>query len=146
MQTDFCAVRRQGGEVLETLSDQKAAARVVVGIFPEMATSPFEHVVALALNSRHHLLAAWLVSRGTTTAGVVVPADVFRPAILIAASSVIVAHNHPSGDPEPSTDDLRLTRQLVQAGQFLAMPLLDHIIVTSDPARMTSLRAAGALQ
>ena len=69
------------------------------------------------------------VSIGTATMSLVHPREVFRPAIRCSASAVIVVHNHPSGDPEPSSEDLAVTRRLDAAGSLLGIALLDHVVV-----------------
>jgi DNA repair protein RadC len=88
-----------------------------------------EHMAVLALDARRRVLAAQLVSQGTLTQALAHPREVFRAAIKLGAAAIVVGHNHPSGDPSPSPDDDRLTRQLRQAAEVLAIPLLDHVIV-----------------
>lgn len=88
-----------------------------------------EIFVLLPLDARNHVLADVVVSRGTLSSCPVHPREVFRAAILQAAASLILAHNHPSGGVEPSNDDLALTRRLVRAGTLIGIPVLDHIIV-----------------
>jgi DNA repair protein RadC len=83
------------------------------------------------------------VSEGTVDASLVHPREVFRECVRVSAASVIVAHNHPSGDPTPSAEDLRVTRQLIAAGKVLGIPVLDHIILGSEavmPPGYVSLR------
>jgi DNA repair protein RadC len=89
-----------------------------------------EHFYIIALNSRNHSIAE--VSVGSLDASVVHPREVFAEAIKNKASSVIFAHNHPSGDPEPSEDDLVTTKQLTEAGKILGIEVVDHIIVTKN--------------
>jgi DNA repair protein RadC len=91
----------------------------------------------LALDGRHALLARFEVSRGTLTTSLVHPREVFRPAIARGAAAVIAVHNHPSGDPEPSAEDLAVTRRL--AGRLLGIPLLDHVVLGAG--RFVSLQA-----
>lgn len=88
-----------------------------------------EHFHALYLDTRRHLIAAETISVGTLDSSLVHPREVFRPALLHAASAVLVAHNHPSGDPEPSAEDLALTRRLDKAASLLGLALLDHLVV-----------------
>ncbi|MEW6279341.1 MAG: DNA repair protein RadC [Candidatus Eremiobacterota bacterium] len=95
----------------------------------DMAELPKEHFRALYLDSRRRLMAAETVSVGTLTASLVHPREVFQPAIARSAAAVVVAHNHPSGDPEPSFEDLALTRRLRQSGEILGIDLLDHLVV-----------------
>lgn len=102
-----------------------------------------EEFRVLALSGRRELLREVLVSRGVLNGALVHPREVFRPAIVEAAAGIIVVHNHPSGDPTPSPEDLAITRQLAGCGQLLGIPLLDHLIVGAD--RWVSLKAQGAL-
>ena len=87
-----------------------------------------EHFYIIALNSRNYSIAE--VSVGSLNASVVHPREVFSEAIKNKAASVVFAHNHPSGDPEPSEDDLLLTKKLVESGKILGIEVSDHIIVT----------------
>jgi DNA repair protein RadC len=88
-----------------------------------------EHFTALFLNARNAPLGWREISRGSVSASIVHPRECFLPAISLAASSVILAHNHPSGDPSPSKDDIELTRRLVKAGELLGIEVLDHLII-----------------
>lgn len=88
-----------------------------------------ENFVVLYLNSRNELLTKKTISIGTLNANIVHPREVFEPAISGFAASVTFAHNHPSGDPEPSEDDKKITKQLVEAGKILGVEVLDHIII-----------------
>jgi DNA repair protein RadC len=89
-----------------------------------------EHFYIIALNSRNYSIAE--VSVGSLNASIVHPREVFAEAIKSKAASVIFAHNHPSGDPEPSEDDLLLTKKLVESGKILGIEVIDHIIVAKD--------------
>jgi len=89
----------------------------------------FESFVVLTLDGKHRLRRLVPVSTGTLQTSLVHPREVFRPAIREAAAALIVAHNHPSGDPEPSAEDLEVTRRLRQAGELVGIPLLDHVVV-----------------
>jgi DNA repair protein RadC len=89
-----------------------------------------EHFYIIALNSRGHSIAE--VSIGSLNASIVHPREVFAEAIKNKAASVVFAHNHPSGDPEPSEDDLLLTKKLVESGKILGIEVFDHIIVAKE--------------
>lgn len=91
-----------------------------------------EHFVALYLNARNELLSRATISVGTVNASIVHPRDVFAPALEQNASSVIVIHNHPSGDTAPSQEDREVTSRLTEAGKLLGITLLRHLIVTND--------------
>jgi DNA repair protein RadC len=84
---------------------------------------------ALLLDSKHRFRRRERVSEGTLTSSLVHPREVFGPALREGAAALIVVHNHPSGDPEPSIEDLAVTRRLVEAGRLLGVPLLDHVVI-----------------
>jgi DNA repair protein RadC len=98
----------------------------------------------LLLDGRHRLLREVMASRGTLTASLVHPREVFRPALREGAAALVVVHNHPSGDPAPSVEDREVTRRLVQAGALLGVPLLDHVVVAERG--WVSLREQGELE
>jgi DNA repair protein RadC len=87
-----------------------------------------EHFLVLCLDTRNHLINCKSVSVGSLDTSVVHPREVFREAITASAASVIFAHNHPSGDPEPSKEDIELTKRLVKVGEIMGIEVLDHII------------------
>jgi len=90
-----------------------------------------EHFKLVLLNVRNSILDVSTISVGTVSASLVHPREVFKKAIAHGASSVVLAHNHPSGNPEPSEDDVKLTQRLAEAGRLLGIEVLDHIIVTT---------------
>jgi DNA repair protein RadC len=95
------------------------------------------------LDAQNGLLRDVVVSEGTLSASLVHPREVFKPAILESAASVVLLHNHPSGDPSPSPEDLRLTRQLVECAKLLDLRVHDHVIV--GHGRFASLAERGVL-
>ena len=100
-----------------------------------------ECFVVLLLNTRRKIKGHQLVAIGTQDSVLVHPREVFRTAIITAASAVMVMHNHPSGESSPSQADIRITRDLLRAGQLLKMELLDHVIVGNG--NFSSLRELG---
>ncbi len=113
-----------------------------------IATAPWfdpakEAFVVLILNTRRRILGHNLVALGGLDSVQVHAREVFRPAIVAAGSALILAHNHPSSDSSPSEADLRVTRDLVRAGQLLKIEVLDHVIIGST---FTSLRSLGYFQ
>jgi len=102
-----------------------------------------EQFRGLYLNARNKVIHDEVISIGTLTANLVHPREVFQPAIEYLACGVIVAHNHPSGDPDPSEDDLEITRKLTTVGQTMDIELLDHIIIGKN--RYVSLKEKGML-
>ena len=111
-----------------------SATNVARMLRPLLADEPVEVFVSLLLNGKHRVVAFAEVSRGTLTTSLVHPREVFGPALRLAAAAIVVAHNHPSGDPEPSVEDLAVTRRLRDAGKLLGVPLLDHVILGADDA------------
>jgi DNA repair protein RadC len=97
----------------------------------------------VALDSQSQVRAVHEVTRGTLNSSLVHPREVFRAAILAGAAGIIIAHNHPSGDPTPSADDRAVTRQIVDAGRLLDVPRYDHVILGGE--RYVSFAEAGLL-
>lgn len=91
-----------------------------------------EHFVMLSLDSRNSLIKVSDISKGTLNASIVHPRDVFKEAIEVSAAQIIVAHNHPSENPEASPEDVAITRRLGEISRIFDIELLDHIIVTSN--------------
>lgn len=98
-------------------------------LMPRLRYAAREQFVAVLLNSKNRVIATEIISEGTLTGSVVHAREVFAPALLHHAAAVIVAHNHPSGDPQPSCEDREVTAMLVKSGQVLGIPLLDHLII-----------------
>jgi DNA repair protein RadC len=95
----------------------------------EMRLLDYESVRIVCLNTKHKVLAVEEVTRGTLNESLFHPREAFRPALARQAHAVILVHNHPSGDPQPSSADLHVTRQMKQAGEVLQIALLDHVIL-----------------
>ena len=96
------------------------------------------------LDTKNHIIAAHEVTRGSLNASIVHPREVFKAAVMANASSIICFHNHPSGNPNPSREDLAVTDRLVKAGKILDIPVLDHIII-GDPGEYISLKDRGMM-
>ncbi|WP_379130841.1 DNA repair protein RadC [Paenibacillus sp. sgz500958] len=88
-----------------------------------------EHFVCLFLNTKNHVIAQETLSMGSLNASIVHPREVFRAAIKNSSASIVCAHNHPSGDPTPSREDIALTTRLIQAGEIVGIDVLDHLII-----------------
>lgn len=91
-----------------------------------------EHFIVFTLDASHRVINRHLISIGTLTESLVHPREVFRPAIIDYAAAIVVAHNHPSGDPMPSREDKQVTIRLRAAGKIIGIPMLDHIVVTKE--------------
>lgn len=110
----------------------------------EMDQEPDELMVLLTLDTKKQITGIFEVSRGTLNSSIVHPRDIFKRALLQNAAGVILVHNHPSGDPMPSKDDIEVTRRIEEAGKLLGIQLIDHIII-GDEIRYESLKQAGYL-
>ena len=109
----------------------KTAADAVVHL-QNIRNNKKEHLVALYLNARQQLIHQETISVGTLNTNLVHPREVFHPAVRNPVSAIIVAHNHPSEDLEPSSEDIEITERLKKAGEILGIDLIDHIIVTRE--------------
>ena len=101
----------------------------IAALCADIAQSAQEAFVVIDVNAKNNVIDKRLVSLGLLDASLVHPREVFRGAITNNAAAVIVCHNHPSGDPTPSSEDVRSTRQLVDAGKVLAIKVLDHVVI-----------------
>jgi DNA repair protein RadC len=114
------------GEGPRTVSSPRDAAEVVMY---EMSGLTHEELWVLTLDTRNRLISVEHLYKGSLNSSSVRVGELFRPAIQRSAASIIVAHNHPSGDPAPSTEDIVLTRAVVQAGKLLDIDVLDHVVI-----------------
>ena len=105
-----------------------------------------EHFVVFMMNQRNEVIGINTVSIGSLTASVVTPREVFKPAILANSASIICGHNHPGGDPAPSTEDRTFTDRLVGAGKLLGIPMRDHVIIGDGTERHYSFADAGQIE
>lgn len=119
-----------GPECVET-APVNAPADIYKVIAKHLGAVEVEHFVVVVLDVRNRPLRIETIGKGSVDKCHVDPRDVFRIAIRENGCAVIVAHNHPSGDPSPSPDDVTLTRKLVRCGEILGMPVLDHIILAT---------------
>jgi DNA repair protein RadC len=117
----------QSQPALLTVVDDPAVAAAALG--HELMWQAQERFAVLLLDVKHRMIGSKVITIGTATETLAHPRDIFREAIKRGATRIIVAHNHPSGNLEPSEEDLALTRQLLKAAQFLGIPMLDHLIL-----------------
>lgn len=112
-------------------------------VMEEMCTLKQEHFVALFLNTKHQVIHRQTIFIGSLNASIVHPREVFREAIKRSSAAIIVIHNHPSGDPSPSQEDIHVTRRLYEAGKMIGIELLDHLII--GDRKFVSLKEKGYL-
>jgi DNA repair protein RadC len=113
-------------------------------LLPEVMDAKKEHFFAVLLDKKNRVLRVHTVSIGILDASLAHPREVFSEAIAASAAAVIVAHNHPRGDPEPSEEDRHLTNRLIESGRILGIPVLDHLVLGDD--RWVSLKERGWMQ
>lgn len=131
--------KSQPGDVVVVRSPRDAADYIM----DELRYLKKEHFICLFLNTKNHIIAKETLSIGTLNASLVHPREVFRAAIKLSSASIICAHNHPSGDPAPSPEDVSLTKRLAEAGQLVGIEVLDHLVI--GDGRFVSLKEQGYL-
>jgi len=114
-------------------------------LFEYFADKANEEFIVVLLDRANTVMGLHRASTGGLSASIVEPREIFRAAILSNASSIILAHNHPSGNPEPSRQDIKITQQLVEAGKVMGIPVYDHLIITDDKDGYTSLTRRGVM-
>ena len=98
-------------------------------LMPRLRYAAKEQFVVILLNNKNKVIGTEVVSEGSLSSSIVHPREVYAPAILHHAAAIMVAHNHPSGDPKPSTEDTEVTRMLARSGKVLGIPMIDHVII-----------------
>ncbi len=129
-----------GGNAAPAFQSPVEAARYLL---PRYSTRPVETFGLLALDARHRVRREAVISIGCLTASLVHPREVFQEAVVSRAAALVLFHNHPSGDPEPSAEDLALTRRLAAAGSLMGIEILDHLVLGAG--RYVSLKDRGLL-
>lgn len=112
-------------------------------LMEEMRSLKQEHLVVLFLNTKNEIIHKSTVFIGSLNASIVHPREIFREAVKRSSASIIVGHNHPSGDPTPSQEDIHVTRRLAEAGKIMGIDMLDHLIIGNN--RFISLKEKGYL-
>lgn len=122
-----------GRRVYRNIEDEKITIRsprdVANYLIEELRYLKKEHFIAVLLDTKNKVIAKETISIGTLNSSIVHPREVFKPAIKKSVSAIIVVHNHPSGDPTPSREDIEVTKRLIKAGEIVGIDLLDHIII-----------------
>ena len=125
----FALGRRVEGARRQPRPSMQSAEAVFRHLSPGMRGLQKERFVALLLDGKHRMIGLERISEGTLNTSLVHPREVFRPAIRDSAAAIVVAHNHPSGDPEPSPEDLDVTRRLLRVSRLVGIPLVDHVVM-----------------
>ena len=133
----LAAVSEEGRPTIRTAAD---AAKLVM---EELRYLDQEHLVALFLDTRNQLIRRKTLTMGTLSGSPAHPREVFREAMAYSAAHLILAHNHPSGDPTPSPDDIAISQRLVKVGELVGIAVLDHLIIGAG--RFVSLKEAGRM-
>ncbi len=141
-EVSYTIVREAQPATREKLDTADAAAALARGVIPDDGR---EHFFTFLLDSQNRLTAIHHVSTGSISASIVHPREVLGPAIREGAAHLILAHNHPSGDPTPSHEDIALTRQLVEGARLLGLRVHDHVVIGSGTLEYVSLASRGLL-
>ena len=107
-------------------------AEDVYNYLEEFKNEDREHFIVVGLDTKNKPCYREIVSMGTLNSSLIHPREVFKKAIMMSCNSIIIAHNHPSGDTKPSKEDIEATRKLKKAGEIIQIPILDHVIIGSD--------------
>jgi DNA repair protein RadC len=139
-------VRASNSRYIQEVRTNITSPTEAIRYFRENIYVPFDHCLqeefwVLMLDAKNVVTHQAMIYRGTITMVVIRLAEVFRPVIATNATAIIIGHNHPSGDPTPSPEDVQVTRSLVEAGQLLGVEVLDHIVVGAKLSK--SLKEAG---
>lgn len=131
---------------LESFTDEpkrkiRSPADVYSILYPKMREQKRERLVALLLDTKNQVLREEVISIGSLNANIVHPREVFKAALMESCASVILSHNHPSGDPTPSREDIAVTEKLVEGGKLLGIDVLDHVVI--GEGRYVSLKDEG---
>jgi DNA repair protein RadC len=110
----------------------KTAEDVYHKYIDQMQHQKQEHFIALYLDTKNKIITEKMVTKGTLNASLIHPREIFKTAIKVSANAIILLHNHPSGDPSPSTEDEQVTKNLASAGEMIGISILDHIIIGSQ--------------
>jgi len=147
LQSAFTLARRMAQEIQREAPTLDTPERIADLLREQNRQYTVENFQIILLNTRRKLIHLEKISQGTLDTLLVHPREVFKPAIIANAAAVVLAHNHPSGDPTPSEADIKVTRDLIRAGQLLKIEVLDHVILgraTQERARdYVSLRELG---
>ena len=128
----------------ESLDSPAKVAEYLGGVFEPYPTQ--EAFFVICLDRKNHPICRSLITLGTLSSSLIHPREIFRIAILASASAIVVAHNHPSGDPTPSEDDIKISRQIKEAGKIMGIELMDHVIIgDTEQNRYYSLAQNGLL-
>ncbi|MHB0912005.1 MAG: RadC family protein [Armatimonadota bacterium] len=123
-----------------SVSSPEDAARLLM---PELRHAAQEHFKGLFLNTKNEVLRLSTITVGSLDASLITPRELFREAVRIGCASVIIAHNHPSGDPTPSSEDIQVSHRLCEAGEMIGISVLDHIVI--GDGRWTSMKESGLI-
>ena len=147
LKSAFALAQRMARELLQEAPVVDTPERIADLLREDNRLLEVEHFQVVLLNTRRRLLRVEQISQGTLDTILVHPREVFKLAIAANASAIVLAHNHPSGDPTPSEADIKVTRDLIRAGQLLKIEVLDHVIIGKRTAERTkdyaSLRELG---
>jgi len=133
--------RRFARETRGNGTSVKTPADVARFFMDEMKDYDREHFRAVFLNTKNQMLKTVTISIGSLNASIVHPREILKPAISVSAATIILVHNHPTGDPTPSREDIEFTRRFAKCGELIGIELLDHVIIRAD--RYQSLKEGG---
>jgi DNA repair protein RadC len=143
-------IKEAGVEYLKAAAPKVRTPQDTLSHLKEFQESETEAFISLNLDNKNRLILAEVVTTGLLNVCLAHPRAIFRSAVRNNAAAIVIAHNHPSGDPTPSAEDIRITRQLIEAGKILGIKILDHVIIgqpdKNGNERYVSMREEGLLE
>src|SRR5580700_6577737 len=136
-------LERTGDITVRETGPVKKPADIATLVRKHLGDADREHLVCVMLDTKHSIIGISTVSIGILDSALVHPREVFKLAILASCAGIILAHNHPSGDPSPSQEDRRVTDRMVEAGKILGIDVLDHVIIGGE--RFCSMKEKGCM-
>jgi DNA repair protein RadC len=130
-------------QIREATATKATSPEDVSRILRDTASFAQEAFTVLTLTTKNAVIDRHMITLGILDASLIHPREVFRPAIIDGAAAIILSHNHPSGDPTPSAEDIRITRQLIDAAHIIDIQVLDHVIIGHAETPFLSIREAG---
>lgn len=124
-----------------TIISPEVATGILYKYFNCYCNTDRENFIVMCLNTKNEINAMNLVSTGTLNGTSVHPREIFKAAILVNSAAIMLCHNHPSGNVKPSEEDIQVTKRLIEVGEILGVPVLDHIVLGNDGVTSCSLKA-----
>jgi DNA repair protein RadC len=136
LKTQYISHKIEISKNIKTVDSPEKVAQLFKSLFPDASE---EHMISLMLNNKNRLHGYCLVSKGTVSETIIHPREIFKSALLVNASSIILAHNHPSGVVSPSKEDIDVTKRIAEVSKVIGIGFIDHVVVNANTETEDSL-------